>query len=282
MTWVFDHGGHARGTRWQGAPFRLATVAAQRRGARFRARRITDRGCEGHVADRTADRSRRPGWLPLVGAALVVPTVLAGLTQLWPRPQIEDQLTRAGSEALATAGLPGAGLVMAGRDADHQRDRAGRQQQAIDMVQGVPGVRIATVPESGTTTIGGEAPAPAPAPAAEPLSLARRGEDVVLTGVVGTEDERTRLIAAATERAGGRTVVDELTVTEGVPLPGGVNPTTVQAASAALAGVAGGDPGSASPTDGVSLTGSVPDDATRNTAELAVAAALPGSPWTTS
>jgi hypothetical protein len=31
----------------------------------------------------------------LIGAAVLVPTLLAGLTQLWPRPQIEDQLTRA-------------------------------------------------------------------------------------------------------------------------------------------------------------------------------------------
>ena len=59
------------------------------------------------MADRTADRSRRPAWLPLIAAAVLVPTVLAGVTQLWPRPQIEDQLTRFGGEALATAGFPG-------------------------------------------------------------------------------------------------------------------------------------------------------------------------------
>jgi outer membrane protein OmpA-like peptidoglycan-associated protein len=233
------------------------------------------------VADSTADRSRRPAWLPLVGAAIVVPTVLAGLTQLWPRPQIEDQLTRTGSEALATAGFPGAGLVMDGRDATISGIDPADNQRAIDIVQGVSGVRIATVPDAGAgirtgaTTV---APAPAPAPTveAEPFGIARRGEDIVLSGVVGSAEERTRLIAAATTRAGGRNVVDELTVSAGAVLPAGVSQTAIEAAAAALTGAVGGDTAISISDSGVQLTGTVADDAARDTAEQAVAAALPG------
>ena len=67
-------------------------------------------------ADRSRD-PRRPAWLPLAVAALVVPTVLAGLTLLWPRPQIEAELTRTATESLAAAGLTGAGVTFDGRDA---------------------------------------------------------------------------------------------------------------------------------------------------------------------
>jgi outer membrane protein OmpA-like peptidoglycan-associated protein len=229
------------------------------------------------VADRSADRTRRPGWLPLIGAAVLVPTVLAGLTQLWPRPQIEDQLTRAGGEALAAAGFPGAGLVLSGRDAAISGIDPADEQRAVDAVQGVSGVRIATVPEAaagtgGVTPVG---PAPVP-PAAAPFGIARRGADVVLSGVVGSVQERTRLVESATTRAGGRAVVDELTVTPGTPLPNGVSPTSVEAASAALAGAVGPDAAIRIGADGIALTGSVADEAAKNTAAQAVASALPG------
>jgi outer membrane protein OmpA-like peptidoglycan-associated protein len=229
------------------------------------------------VADRSADRTRRPGWLPLIGAAVLVPTVLAGLTQLWPRPQIEDQLTRAGGEALAAAGFPGAGLVLSGRDAAISGIDPADEQRAVDAVQGVSGVRIATVPEAaagtGGVTPGGPAPVP---PAAAPFGIARRGADVVLSGVVGSVQERTRLVESATTRAGGRAVVDELTVTPGTPLPNGVSPTSVEAASAALAGAVGPDAAIRIGADGIALTGSVADEAAKNTAAQAVASALPG------
>jgi outer membrane protein OmpA-like peptidoglycan-associated protein len=213
----------------------------------------------------------------LIGAAVLVPTVLAGLTQLWPRPQIEDQLTRAGGEALAAAGFPGAGLVLSGRDAAISGIDPADEQRAVDAVQGVAGVRIATVPEAaagtGGVTPGGPAPVP---PAAAPFGIARRGADVVLSGVVGSVEERTRLVEAATTRAGGRPVVDELTVTPGTPLPNGVSPTSVEAASAALAGSVGPDAAIRIGADGIALTGSVADEAAKNTAAQAVASALPG------
>jgi outer membrane protein OmpA-like peptidoglycan-associated protein len=228
----------------------------------------------------SADRSRRPGWLPLVGAAVLVPTVLAGLTQLWPRPQIEQQLTTAGAQALASAGFPGAGLVLDGRDATISGIDPADSGRAIDTVQGVTGVRVATVPDTdvaiGDPTSAVPAPPAAPAGEAEPFGIARRGEDFVLSGVVGSQEEHDRMLAAATSRAGGRTVVDELTVTAGAILPTGVNPTSVEAAAGALAGGVGGDTAISISDGGVSLTGTVADDAAKNTAEQAVSAALPG------
>jgi outer membrane protein OmpA-like peptidoglycan-associated protein len=225
----------------------------------------------------SADRSRRPGWLPLVGAAVLVPTVLAGLTQLWPRPQIEQQLTTAGAQALASAGFPGAGLVLDGRDATISGIDPADGGRAIDTVQGVTGVRVATVPDTGVAAGDPTSALPAaPAGEAEPFGIARRGEDIVLSGVVGSQEEHDRMLAAATSRAGGRTVVDELAVTAGAILPTGVNPTSVEAAAGALAGGVGGDTAISISDGGVSLTGTVAADAAKNTAEQAVSAALPG------
>lgn len=232
------------------------------------------------MGDRDADRSRgrRPAWGPLVGAALLVPTVLAGLTQLWPRPHIEDQLTRAGGEALAAAGFPGAGLVLSGRDATISGVDPGESSRAVDAVEAVTGVRVATVPDAAPAPPGG---AQASAPAAPggggegTFGITRRRDDIVLTGVVGSEDERARLVSAASAQSGGRAVVDELTVTGGAALPAGVGPTSIGAATAALAAASADTAVSISGSD-LSLTGTVADDATEATVERAVAAALPG------
>lgn len=231
-----------------------------------------------------SDRVPRPAWLPLAAAAVIVPTALAGLTFLWPRPQIEDHLTRAGGKALAAAGFTGAAVDLEGRDATISGVPASAdRQRAIDSVEAVTGVRVAEFPDAGSDggTGGGSdgastAPAaPAPAPTASPFGIARRGEDVVLTGVVGSGDERATLLAAATAQAGGRRVVDELTVTGGAPLPTGVVADSVGAAAAAAAG-AGGDLAATLSGGGASLTGTVADDAARATTLRAFQGALPG------
>ena len=98
----------------------------------------------------------------------------------------------------------------------------------------------------------------------------------MLSGVVGSAEERTRLIEAATVRAGGRPVVDELTVTAGAALPTGVSPTSVEAAAAALGGPVGPDTAISIADEGIALTGSVADEAASSAAGQAVAAALPG------
>lgn len=82
-------------------------------------------------------------WLPLGAAALVVPTALAGLALLWPRPQIEAELTGRAVEALAAAGIDPAEVVLRGRDATVSGVAGADAQRAVDVVAGVGGVRTA-------------------------------------------------------------------------------------------------------------------------------------------
>jgi outer membrane protein OmpA-like peptidoglycan-associated protein len=242
-------------------------------------------------ADRSRDR-RGPAWLPLAAAALVVPTALAGLTLLWPRPQIEADLTRTATESLTAAGFTGAGVDVVGRDATITGLTGPDAQRAVEIVEGVTGVRIAQLPAGSGT---GDDPAPGapasdtPAPdtaapdtaapdaaAAAPFGIARRGDEVVLTGVVASEEDADALVAAATEQAGGLTVVNELTVTPGAAAQAGATPTNV----GLVAGVLGATTdGVAASFDGdtVTLTGAAPDSASAQAAGTALSAALPGS-----
>lgn len=213
-------------------------------------------------------RRSGPAWLPLAATAIVVPTALAGLTLLWPRPQVEGELTRTGGEALAAAGFPGVGLSFTGRDATVSGVPAADRQRAVDAVQGVTGVRVA-----GPAGPGSGDGAGTPALAAQPFGVARRGDDVVLTGVVGSEEERAPLVTAA--RASGKQVVDQLTVTPGTPLPAGVDATSIGPAVAAAAG-GPGDLAVAIGPGGITLTGTVADDATETATAQAIGVALPG------
>lgn len=222
------------------------------------------------MADRSKDH--RPAWLPLAASAIVVPTALAGLTLLWPRPQIETGLTTGGTQALTAAGFGSAGLTLNGRDATISGIGAADRQRAIDAVQAVTGIRVALIPEAGPGGAGG---AGTDAAQATPFGVARRGADIVLTGVAGSESERAELAAAATAQAGGRKVVNELTFTAGEPLPPGVDATSIGAATAAVAG-ASSDLAVAVATDGVTLTGAVADDATKAAIAQKITAALQG------
>jgi outer membrane protein OmpA-like peptidoglycan-associated protein len=120
------------------------------------------------------DRSAlRPPWLPLIAAAVVVPTVLAGLTLLWPRPQIEGGLTERAQAALSAAGISGAGVRFDGRDATITGLTGAAAERAAQVVAGATGVRVAVVGGGvGAAPVPppapGAAPAPAPAPGAAP------------------------------------------------------------------------------------------------------------------
>ncbi|GAA3233130.1 hypothetical protein GCM10017691_28480 [Pseudonocardia petroleophila] len=102
------------------------------------------------------------------------------------------------------------------------------------------------------------------------------GADVVLTGVVGSEAERDALVAAATEQAGGATVVDELTVTPGALPQPGVTTTSV-GAIAALLGAVPADIATSIDGDTLTLTGTAPDSASAQAAGAALGALLPGT-----
>ena len=128
------------------------------------------------------DRSAlRPPWLPLIAAAVVVPTVLAGLTLLWPRPQIEGGLTERAQAALSAAGISGAGVRFDGRDATITGLTGAAAERAAQVVAGATGVRVAVVgggvgaapvpppaPGAAPAPAPGAAPAPAPAPGPAP------------------------------------------------------------------------------------------------------------------
>lgn len=233
---------------------------------------------------RSADR-RRPAWVPLAAAALVVPTVLAGLTLLWPRPQIEERLTADATAALAAAGLAPDEVVFSGRDATLSGLTGPDADRGVGVVEGVPGVRVAELAVSGDGTggpVGGEGTGGPGVVAAGAVGIALRGADLVLSGEVGSEEERSAVVAAAAEQADGRTVVDELTVVPGAALPGGLDAVALGATAGALAGAGGEDLSATVETgaDGapvVALTGSVPDDATAATVRQALDDAVPGA-----
>ena len=229
------------------------------------------------MADSTKDN--RPAWLPLAASAIVVPTALAGLTLLWPRPQVETELASAGTAALTTAGFSSAGLTLNGRDATITGIPAADQQRAIEVVQAVTGVRVATVSEpasgGGTAPTGTPTVAAPPAQAA-PFGISRSGDDIVLTGVVGSEDQRAQLVAAATAQSGGKKILDRLTVTAGAVPPSIVTATSVGALVAAMAT---GPADLAVAIDGarVTITGTAADAAAKSALSSAIGAALPGS-----
>ena len=65
----------------------------------------------GRPSDEAQSQAQRLWWYLLVAGGLlvlVVPGVLAGLTLLWPRPEIESALTERAQAALSAAGISGA------------------------------------------------------------------------------------------------------------------------------------------------------------------------------
>jgi outer membrane protein OmpA-like peptidoglycan-associated protein len=238
------------------------------------------------VPPKAPDRSpTRPPWAPLVASAVLVPTVLAGLTLAWPRPAIESTLTGTANQALAAAGITGATVTFTGRDATIAGVPAGQRDKAVAAVEAATGVRVAdaggagtgdgTGPGNGTGGGTGGGTGSGPAVSASPFGIARQGDTITLSGIVGSDDQKSQLVAAAKAAAGTATVVDQLTVTAGAPLPSGVTADSAGAVTKALAGAAG-DISASIGANGVTLSGSVPDAAAKTAAAAAVTAALPG------
>lgn len=209
------------------------------------------------------DISRKPAWLALGAAALIVPTALAGITLAWPRPQIESELTQRATGALSAAGIPAAGITFSGRDATISGVPAEQRDQALAVVEGAAGVRVAAFLEPGAGAV------------ATPFALRKTGDSIVLTGAVGSDAERQRLVAAAAAQAGGRSIEDRLSVQDGATVPAGVTAASVTAVAGALAG-AKGDVTVTVSGSGLTLTGAVPDQAVKDEVGQKVAAALPG------
>lgn len=113
------------------------------------------------------DRSvPRPPRLPLVVSAIAVPTILAGLTLLWPGQQIENTLTDRAGAALSAAGITGATVRFGGRDATISGVSDAEAAQAIQAVEDATGVRVAQVVGGGAGSGVASATASAPSSSA--------------------------------------------------------------------------------------------------------------------
>lgn len=185
-------------------------------------------------ADPFPGARRRTGLLPLAVAAVVVPTVLAGLTLLWPGPRIEDDLTRAADASLAAAGIAGAQVVLDGRDAVVDGPPG-----AVEVVRGVTGLRVARAAEGGGTGPGAGDPQTAATAALAGLAgtglagtgLAATvdGTTVTLTGTVGDDAASAAVETALAAALPGLTVDNRLTVAAAGP---GTGAATQQLAAA--------------------------------------------------
>ena len=94
----------------------------------------------------SSDRSApRTPWGALIASAVIVPTVLAGLTLAWPRPQIESALAGSAEAALTAAGISGATVRFDGRDATISGVSDAAAARAVQAVEGAAGARVAQV-----------------------------------------------------------------------------------------------------------------------------------------
>lgn len=126
---------------------------------------------------RHADRSTpRTPWLALTAAAVVVPTVLAGLTLLWPRPQIESTLATAAESALSAAGISGATVRFDGRDATVSGVSDAAAAQAVRAVEAATGVRVVRASGEGQPGAAGGGAGASSAPAQAQTGGAAGGE----------------------------------------------------------------------------------------------------------
>ncbi|MGH3734795.1 MAG: OmpA family protein [Micromonosporaceae bacterium] len=219
---------------------------------------------------RIEEWTKRPKWLPLLLSLLLVPLLLALLVLVFSGQSIEDKLTAASTSELDKAGISGATVAFDGRDATLSGVPEGQEDQALDAVRGVDGVRTAKLAGGGGD---GEQPQPTTPAEAGKLDIGLEDGKVVLSGTVPDEETRQQVLDAAKENAGGKEVVDELTVSEGATLPGDAADT-----GKLVAALDPGKPGDRSVNwsgDGVSLTGAVPDEDTRKAVADGVAAALP-------
>lgn len=153
---------------------------------------------------------------------------------LWAIPHIEDDLTNRAASALDGEQLGEATVVFDGRDGTVEGRGALAAGEALQDLRGARSVDVGEMladaaPASTTTAV---APRPAPSTTtttsattaaeapAEPVELdvVRVGQEIVLSGRVGTEDDRQRLRRGAT--ASGFDVDDQLVVDDTVDASG--------------------------------------------------------------
>lgn len=221
------------------------------------------------IIRRTTSRfSSKIPWLPLILAALIVPlllTALATITGIGERDKIQKDLSARSVAALEAQGISGAAVSFDGRDGTVSGIGADQEQLAKDTVLGVDGVRVASIDGAG----GG-----AGDDAGSPLTIDATADKITLSGEVADDATKKAMVAAAEKKAGGREVVDELTVKKGAKSSldaAGVGALTDAAAAA------GGDIKVDADGKTVTLSGKVPSEEAKAEAEKKAQAAAPGS-----
>lgn len=213
-------------------------------------------------------RTTRVGWLPLLLAMVLIPlllTALATCTPVGKRDAIQDDLTKRAGQALASAGIPFERVSFDGRDATVTGVPADQADAAREAVDEVEGVRVVDVSGgAGTGEDGTDDTDDKPTP----ISVAVQGDKVILSGPVPDQAAKDALLEAARAKAGGREVVDKLTVDKSVKPSADADGVGSLVAAAAAAG---GDVTATADGDTVTLTGEVASATNRAAAEKALA-----------
>ncbi|MBC6446424.1 channel-forming protein ArfA/OmpATb [Actinokineospora xionganensis] len=228
--------------------------------------------------------------MPWLLGLVLIPALLALLATVTPfgkRDEVESDLALKSQNALAAAGISGADVRMDGVVANVSGVPAGQIDAARGAVESVDGVWSASVAggpagdTAGTDSTGpnaSSAPAssanPVPPAPGVPMKADLKDGSVVLSGAVPDEAARAALVASATQAAGGRPVVDQLTVTPGATLP---LPAAELGKAVGILGTAPGDRGVSWDGDTVTLSGSVPTEQDKAAAEQAATAMAGGA-----
>jgi outer membrane protein OmpA-like peptidoglycan-associated protein len=217
--------------------------------------------------------------LPLLIAAIVVPLVVSAIAVATRRDHIQDDLSGRARAALVAAGFPNAQVTFNGRDATIRGVPLGSAEAARQAVRHLRGVRVAAIGAAQPSTSGSGAPAtpagpssPAAGPPA-PLRIAESGNQLTLIATVPDRATEQAIVRAVTASAGARRVLDHLTVAAGAT--SSAAPAVVSKLVAALG--SGVDRGLSYDGRTVTLTGTVPDDATKAATEKRVRAAVPSA-----
>ncbi|WP_439384011.1 OmpA family protein [Amycolatopsis lexingtonensis] len=141
--------------------------------------------------------SGRRRWILLVPIAVLVTALLAGVVTWAQAGSVQRDLTARTQAALAAAGLPAGNVSFDGRDATLNGFPPGQALRALEVVQGVDGVRAAkfegdVVPVAPSTT---EAPPPSTSSSAPPPTTTTTAPPP--TDKAGVQAEIDRMLAEA-------------------------------------------------------------------------------------
>lgn len=214
---------------------------------------------------------RRPVVVWLL-AALAVPVLLTAVLIPARAGSTEDDLRDRSLAALQARGINGAEVDVDGRDATVAVPAGVDPGLAEEVVAGVEGVRVVRV-EGGTPSPTATA-GPAEAPAVAPFEVGRTNNAIRVRAAV--KDQAVKdAIAAQVDKVLGeeREFDDRITIDATTGLP---DAATIAALIHALA-IGAGDASVRYDGTTITLTGKVPDQATKATVARAAAKAVPGA-----